>query len=245
MSLSLNKRLTTLENTSGSGTGTTTIADVENLQTTLDTKQETLTAGDNITIVDNVISSSGGGSGTTTIADVENLQSTLDTKQETLTAGDNIAIVDNVISSSGGGSSSFVGFRAAGDGTFSLTVAFGQTISTKMKIYDNQANSTFDTEGTYASGSYTIPTGYSGWWEVNIKIYMLGYSEGTAMVALRQNSTSILNSGDYQGQRGDFSSFVQLNEGDVMYIRQEQNSGQYSFFANRSWWQMRFIASSL
>jgi len=62
MSLSLNKRLTTLENTSGSGTGTTTIADVENLQTTLDTKQETLTAGDNITIVDNVISSSGGGS---------------------------------------------------------------------------------------------------------------------------------------------------------------------------------------
>ena len=62
MSLSLNKRLTTLENTSGSGTGTTTIADVENLQSTLDTKQETLTAGDNITIVDNVISSSGGGS---------------------------------------------------------------------------------------------------------------------------------------------------------------------------------------
>ena len=62
MSLSLNKRLTTLENTSGSGTGTTTIADVENLQSTLDTKQNQLTAGDNIIIVDNVISSSGGGS---------------------------------------------------------------------------------------------------------------------------------------------------------------------------------------
>jgi hypothetical protein len=60
--MSLNQRITTLENNTGTGTGTgtTTIADVENLQTTLDLKQDSLTAGDNITISGNIISSTGG-----------------------------------------------------------------------------------------------------------------------------------------------------------------------------------------
>ena len=168
-------------------------------------------------------------------------------KQDVLTAGTNITIVNNVISSTGGGSSSFVGFRACGDGTFSLTVAFGQTISTKLDVYANQANSTFDTEGTYdnTGGRYTIPTGYTGWWEVSVKIYMLSYTEGGGQIGLRKNNTTIIGSGDYQGERGDFTSYIYVTEGDEMYLRQDQNSGQYSFFANRSWFQMRFISATL
>jgi hypothetical protein len=167
------------------------------------------------------------------------------TKQDNLTAGDNITIINNVISSTGGGGNSFVGFRATGDGTFSQTIAFGQTISNKLVVYEAQANSTFDTESGYSSGIYTIPTGYTGWWEVSLKLYMLSYSEGGGQVGLRKNTTTIITTGDYQGERGDFTSYVYLTEGDAMSIRQEQNSGQYSFFANRSWWQMRFISANL
>ena len=124
-------------------------------------------------------------------------------------------------------------------------------MSARIKIYDNQANNTFDTAGTYnnATGRYIIPTGYSGWWEVDIKIYMLTYTEGAARVSLQRNSGTVANqlllSGDFQGQRGDFSSYIQVNEGDEMFIYQEQNSSTYSFFTNRTWWQMHFISSSL
>ena len=168
-------------------------------------------------------------------------------KQDTLIAGTNITITGTTISSSGGGGSAFVGFRAAGDGTFSSTVAFGQTISTKLDVYAAQANSTFDTEGTYDNtlGRYTIPTGYTGWWEVSVKIYMLSYTEGGGQIGLRKNNTTIIGSGDYQGERGDFTSYIYVSEGDEMYLRQDQNSGQYSFFASRSWFQMRFIAETL
>jgi len=195
---SLNQRITSLENNSGTGTGTTTIADVENLQTTLDTKQETLTAGDNITIVDNVISSSGSGTGTTTIADVENLQTTLDSKQNQLTAGDNITIYGNIISSTGGGSSSsgFVGFKLTSSSYYIATINYGGSSSgkpTSDQIYTD-AGTPFNWDetvynsggGTIASTSYTstasgdktftypyyqIPT--AGYWEIS-------YSFGTA-----------------------------------------------------------------
>ena len=202
--------------------------------------------------VDNV-STSGGSTDTTALqaqidtntTDISGIQTN---KQNTLIAGDNITITGNTISASGGGGGGgIIGFRACGDGTFSITIAFGQTISTKMIVYNNQLNSSFDSNGTYNStnGIYTIPTGYSGWWEVHLKIYMLTYVEGNAMISLRQNTTTIINSGDFQGQRGDFSTYVKVNEGDEMRIRQEQNTGKYSFFVNRSWWSMRFIASSI
>ena len=62
-SLSLGQRIATLENNSstggggGGGGGTTTIENVENLQSTLDSKQNELTVGENVTIVNDIISS--------------------------------------------------------------------------------------------------------------------------------------------------------------------------------------------
>jgi hypothetical protein len=57
--------------------GGLTIAKTANQQSSLDSKQATLTAGTNITFVDNAISSSGGGDVT---------QADLETKQDVLTA---------------------------------------------------------------------------------------------------------------------------------------------------------------
>ncbi len=72
--------------------------------------QRKLTAGDNITIEDNVISASGGAENvqsdwneTDTTSDAYILNKPdLSTKQDTLTAGTNITIENNVISASGG-----------------------------------------------------------------------------------------------------------------------------------------------
>ena len=63
------------------------------VDTALNTKQNTLIAGENITITNNTISSTGGGSIT---------QEDLDLKQNTLVAGTNISISGNTISSTGG-----------------------------------------------------------------------------------------------------------------------------------------------
>jgi adenine/guanine phosphoribosyltransferase-like PRPP-binding protein len=56
-----------LEVYSGIETSVISISEVSGLQNELDTKQNLLTAGNNITIVDNVISSSGGTADTTAL----------------------------------------------------------------------------------------------------------------------------------------------------------------------------------
>jgi len=62
-------------------------------------KQDTLIAGTNITITNNVISASGGGGGGITSGEVQSMiDSSISGKQDTLSAGTNITIVDNVIS---------------------------------------------------------------------------------------------------------------------------------------------------
>lgn len=76
-------------------------------------KQDTLIAGDNITISGNVISATGGGGGGMTPSEVQSMidtsisgyntdiQSEFNDKQDVLVAGQNITIENNVISASG------------------------------------------------------------------------------------------------------------------------------------------------
>ena len=170
--------------------------------------------------------------------------------QGKLTAGDNITITGDVISASGGGSTSgsstvVVGFRAAGDGTFFRDVNRYQYLSGSLKVYNNQEHSTFDTHSGYQANAYTIPTGYGGWWDLNLKIYMFNYRENATIVSIQKGSEIVLQSGDYQGQLADFSSIIKVEEGDQLRVYQEQGTGRYGFFPTRSWWSMRFIASSI
>ena len=79
------------------------------LKSELDGKQDKLTAGDNITIVDNVISSTGSGGGSVDLsayAKTEDVNAGLATKQDKLIAGNGIIIEQNVISATGGGGGS-------------------------------------------------------------------------------------------------------------------------------------------
>jgi hypothetical protein len=110
-------------------------------------------------------------------------------------------------------------------------------MQTRRLIVMGQINNT--------SGEYTIPTGYSGWWEITLKLYHIGYGETTSVVSIQKNNALIINSGDYPGQRGDLTTFLKVNEGDVLRVYQQQASGQYSFFADRSWWQMKWITDTI
>ena len=78
---SLNQRIKQLEVYSGLEEYAIDISKVSGLQNELDTKQNTLSAGSNITIVDNVISSSG-----SNISDVSGLQDELNTLSTTDTS---------------------------------------------------------------------------------------------------------------------------------------------------------------
>ncbi len=123
----------------------------KNIDTLKTTKQDVLTAGTNITIVDGVISAKGGGSGDVTTEELEKeinarktadstLQSNIDKKQDTLTAGNNITITNNVISATGGGDvttaqlNQEISNRQKADNALQTSI---NTISTKL---DNEIN---------------------------------------------------------------------------------------------------------
>ena len=244
---SLNQRIKILEVYSGIETSVISISDVSELQTELDTKQDTLTAGDNITIVDNVISSSGGGSGTTTIADVENLQSTLDTKQETLTAGDNITIVDNVISSSGGGSSSFVGFRAVAISKGGIYTPIGNI--SYLLDNTNTPPYSYDTNSLYDTTTGTFLPNKDGYWQVGFKFYN-NNGESTAyqtnQLKLRRGGVDlgpIVFAGNHSGQAEDICTCVNLFVGDEIYITHEGNTSLYVFNSSNNFFEARFIGA--
>ena len=199
--------------------------------------------------VDNVSTSGGGGTtDTTTQAQVDTNTtdiSTLQTsKQNTLIAGDNITITGDTISASGG-SPTIVGFRVVGDGTFFRDVSVRRYISGSLKVYDNQEYSTFDTHSGYEANAYTIPTGYGGWWDLKLKIYMFNYMENATIVSIQKGNEIVIQSGDYQGQIADLSSMIKVEEGDQLKVYQEVGTGRYGFNPNRSWWSMQFIASSI
>ena len=128
-------------------------------QADLDLKQNILTAGDNITISGNVISSTATGSGgATTIADVSNLQTTLDAKQNILTPGNNISIINNVISSAGG---------SGGSGIFNLSGNVYYYDSTPLGIGTSNVNTDYAltiSGGLYLTGDETTHLNSDLYW---------------------------------------------------------------------------------
>ena len=101
------------------------------LKSELNGKQDKLTAGDNITIVDNVISSTGGGGGGVDLsayAKTEDVNAGLATKQDTLIAGNGIIIEQNVISATGG---------SGGGGSVDLS-AYAKTVDVNAGLATKQ-----------------------------------------------------------------------------------------------------------
>jgi hypothetical protein len=106
-------------------------------------------------------------------------------KQNTLTAGTGIDITNNFISSTSTSSSSaFVGFRAVTSQAVDLNV----DISTVIPFNSVSVNTfAYDTENMFdtTASSYTIPTGYSGYWIFNMNLFIAEYAETFRRVHLR------------------------------------------------------------
>lgn len=161
------------------------IDDQTDLQQALSGKQDTLTAGSNITIVDNVISATGGGGGgganwgeiggtlsnqadlatalagkadeshTHTQSEVTGLTAALAGKQNTLTAGSNIMIVNDVISATGGGGGGGANWGEIG-GTLSNQTDLAAALSGKASISHTHQQSDIDGLSTALGGKANI-----------------------------------------------------------------------------------------
>jgi hypothetical protein len=122
-------------------------------------------------------------------------------KQNTLTAGTGIDITNNVISSTS--SSSFVGFRAVTSQAVDLNVAINTVIPFNSVSVNTFA---YDTENMFhtTASSYTIPTGYSGYWFFNMNLFIAEYAETFRRVHLRVTRGAIsfdpLQVGNYNTQ---------------------------------------------
>jgi len=139
--------------------------------------------------IDKITTSGGGGTTDTTALqnqiDINTTYvSTLETdKMNTLIAGDNITIVDNVISSS---SSNFVCFRVKMSQEIDTIVLINTTIPFNAKS-GNTGGFVYDTHNMYNTTTYkyTIPTGYSGYWTFNMKLFVAEYAETFRRIHLR------------------------------------------------------------
>jgi hypothetical protein len=99
------------------------------------------------------------------------IETTLDQKQDILQAGTGIGITNNVIYSTS--TSSFVGFRAVTAQGIDLNISINTVIPLNSVSVNTFA---FDTENMFdtTASSYTIPTGYSGYWGIQYETFHSG-----------------------------------------------------------------------
>ena len=225
---SLNQRIKILE------TSVISISDVSELQYNIDSKQETLTAGTNITIVDNVISSSGsGGTSASLISDVSGLQdeldalsltdttlqTSIDSKQGILTAGDNITIVDNVISSSGGGSSSSIEL-------FKFSMVRSNTVITfynsNLLTFVNLDRQTSGLNMSSNGGTITFAgSNVTGTWEIKYSLIISNIMSTTSRINIRAylNGLWVAEWGKLNGSMEDGNFIVDVADGDTLEFK--------------------------
>ena len=164
-------------------------------------------------------------------------------KQNTLTSGTGIDITDNVISSTS--SSSFVGFRAVTAQAVDLNVA----INTVIPLNNVSVNTfAYDTENMFhtTASSYTIPTGYSGYWFFNMNLFIAEYAETFRRVHLRVTRGAIsfdpLQVGNYNTQINMLSGTIPVLEGDIirMFV---SNGGSIRIYGQQynCWFEGRYI----
>ena len=164
-------------------------------------------------------------------------------KQNTLTAGIGIDITNNVISSTS--SSSFVGFRAVTAQGADINVAINTVIpfnSVSVNTFAYDTENMFDT----TASSYTIPTGYSGYWDFNMNLFIAEYAETFRRVHLRltRGATSFdpLQVENYYTQIDSLSGTIPVLEGDIIRLS-FSNGGTIRIFANQftCWFEGRYI----
>jgi hypothetical protein len=168
----------------------------------------------------------------------------VDEKQDTLTPGDNISIVNNVISSS---TSNFVGFRVEMSQEIDTTVNINTLIPFNAKT-GSTGGFVYDTHNMYNTTTYkyTIPTGYSGYWTFNMKLFVAEYAETFRRIHLRvtRGTTNYdpLQIGNYYSQVDILNGTIPVLQGDSIYLI-VSNGGNIKIYASRDncWFEGRYL----
>jgi hypothetical protein len=155
--------------------------------------------------------------GSLSITKTLNLQTTLNQKQDILQAGTGIDITNNVISSTS--TSSFVGFRAVTAQGTDLNISINTVIpfnSVSVNTFAYDTENMFDT----TASSYTIPTGYSGYWVFNMNLFIAEYAETFRRVHLRitrgSSNFEPCQVGNYNTQINALNGTIPCLEGDII-----------------------------
>jgi len=195
----------------------------------------------NVDIVGDLTASSAIVNGVNVESSLTLIQSSLDGKQNTLEAGTGIDITNNVISST----SSFVGFRAVTIQNTDLNVGINSVIPFNSVSVNTFA---YDTENMFntTASSYTIPTGYSGYWMFNMNLFVAEYSESFRRVHLRvtRGATNFepLQVGNYNTQINGLTGTIPVLEGDIirMFV---SNGGIIRIYTaqNNCWFEGRYL----
>jgi hypothetical protein len=141
-----------------------------------------------------------------------------------------------------------VGFRAVTNQNTDLTIGINVAIpfnSVSVNIFAYDTKSCLNTN-TY---TYTIPTGYSGFWNFNVSLFITEYVETFKRVHLRVTRSGStfepLQVGNYNTQINCLTGNIPVLEGDIIGIY-VSNGGSIRIYAvqNNSWCEGRYIGSS-
>jgi hypothetical protein len=141
-----------------------------------------------------------------------------------------------------------VGFRAVTSQNTDLTIGINVVIpfnSVSVNIFAYDTKSCFNT----TTSTYTIPTGYSGYWNFNVSLFISEYAETFRRVHLRVTRSGStfepLQVGNYNTQINCLSGNIPVLEGDIIGIY-VSNGGSIRIYASRDncWFEGRYIGSS-
>jgi hypothetical protein len=161
-----------------------------------------------------------------------------------LEAGTGIDITNNVISSTS--SPSFVVFRAVTIQNTDLNIG----INTVIPFNSVSVNTfTYDIENMFntTASSYTIPTGYSGYWMFNMNLFIAEYSKSFRRVHLRvtrgATNFELLQVGNYNTQINCLTETIPVLEGDIIRIFVSNARIIRIYTAQKKcWFEGRYIA---
>jgi hypothetical protein len=166
-----------------------------NVKDTLNSKQNILIPGENISIIDNVISLIGGitqadldlkqnfiNDGDLSFAKTSGLQTAINNKQDKLTAGNNITIVNNVISSTSSTSGTSVVFIASRAGTHFITN--NTIVPFNIEV--------LNTGGGYSGSTYKFTAPIAGAYHFNMSIDRVAGKVGSCDIRYYNGSTDVI-----------------------------------------------------
>ena len=217
--------------------GDLTIAKTSGLQTALDGKQDDITSTTRLTL-------NGVTAGFVVVGDAIDVEEKFDAIDITTTS--NTSTISS-IQTQVNALINFTGFRAEMSQESDLSSNVNNVLPFNS-ISGNSVGFVYDTNSGYDTSTYfyTIPIGYGGYWNFNMKLFIAEYSEEFRRIHLRvsRGATNYepLQIGNYYSQVDILNGTIPVLEGDVIKIV-VSNGGIVKYYDSRDncWFEGRYL----